>query len=104
MLDEEELQFPKGLRLTVDTGYMGYNPEGVHIIRPYKATKKKPITEMQKQINRWIASKRVVIEHAIGRTKIYNIVRQKIRHYSYKKRDEIVLICAGLANFKFAKC
>ena len=67
---------------------------------PVKKPKGKELTDEQKQENKKKASQRVVVEHAIGQVKVWRIVKDKIRSYRHKLRDEVMLIACGLHNFK----
>ena len=83
LADEENLVFPEGfeIELLQDTGYQGYTPENITIIMPTKKPKGKELTQEQKDKNKEISSKRVLIEHAIGGVKILRMVKDEIRIY-----------------------
>ena len=49
-----------------DTGFQGYEPEGVQTFQPQKKPKGKELTPEQKEHNRLISSIRIVIEHSIS--------------------------------------
>lgn len=86
LADEENLVFPEGfeIELLQDTGYQGYNPKNITIIMPTKKPKGKELTQEQKDKNKEISSKRVLIEHAIGGVKILRIVKDEIIPFQYQ--------------------
>jgi hypothetical protein len=100
--DELELELPKGTQLAQDTGFQGYKPKGedVEIIMPTKKTKKKELSDEQKQQNQQMSSQRVKVEHSIGGVKRLRILKEKIRHKSHELRHQLFLIGCGLHNFR----
>ena len=98
--DEAEIEFKKTLELLQDSGFQGYCPEKATIVMPVKKPKGKELTDEQKQENKAKASQRVVIEHAFGKIKVWRIVKDRIRSYRHKLRDEVMLIACALHNFK----
>lgn len=101
--DEAEIAFEKTIALLQDSGFQGFCPPGATIVMPEKKPKGKALTQQQKQENKQKASQRVLIEHAIGGLKTWRILKDKIRSYRHKLRDEVMLIACGLHNFKI-KC
>jgi hypothetical protein len=97
---DENYTIPEGFTLYQDTGYQGYRPEGVVIIQPMKKPRGKELTKEQKENNRQISSKRVRIEHIIGSTKRYRIVKDECRLRKNNFPDNIFLYCAALHNFR----
>ena len=63
LADEENLVFPEGfeIELLQDTGYQGYTPKNITIIMPTKKPKGKELTQEQKDKNKEISSKKVLI-------------------------------------------
>jgi hypothetical protein len=104
--DEEDFHFPKHIRLWLDNGFEGFNPDEVNIQRPKRKPKKKELTTDEKLRNKEISSVRVKSEHAIGFCKIFRIVKDEIRAYKDNFRDLALEIACALANFKikFALC
>jgi hypothetical protein len=97
---DNEYTIPEGYTLLQDTGYQGYQPEGVKIIQPQKKSRGKELTQEQKDNNRQISSYRVRVEHAIGGVKRYRIVKDECR---LRKNDFVggaFLYCAALHNFR----
>jgi DDE superfamily endonuclease len=100
MCDIEELKFTKKIKLWLDLGFIGYNPENAEIYRPEKKPKGKELTDEQKKSNRLISRTRVKVEHAIGNCKIFRIVKEEIRAYKNDFRDLAIMLACGLSNFK----
>jgi hypothetical protein len=91
---------PAGYTLIQDTGYQGYQPEGVEIIQPQRKPKGKELTEEQKDVNRQISSYRVRVEHSIGSIKRYRIVKDECRLRKNNFVENVLLYCAALHNFR----
>ena len=72
--DEEGYAFPEGSTLFQDTGFQGFEPEGVNVQQPTKKPRGKELSPQQKDANRKISSQRVGIEHTIGGVKIFHVV------------------------------
>lgn len=102
ILTEEGWQFPWGLTLHLDLGFKGYTPEGVNVQMPHKKPRTRELTEEQKQQNKQKASVRVKVEHAIGRVKIYRVLKDRIRLYKQGIKDLAMELGCGLHNFKIA--
>jgi hypothetical protein len=102
LADEENLVFPEGfeIELLQDTGYQGYNPKNSTIIMPTKKPKGKELTQEQKDKNKEISSKRVLIEHAIGGVKILRIVKDEIRIYKESTRNLLMKTACAIHNLK----
>jgi hypothetical protein len=98
--DEEDFHFPKYIRLWIDNGFEGLNPDDVEIQRPKRKPRKKEFTLDDKLQNKEISRVRVKVEHAIGFCKIFRIVKDEIRAYKDNFRDLVLEIACALANFK----
>lgn len=98
--DEAEIGFEKTVALLQDSGFQGYKPEKAVVVMPVKKPKGKELTPEQKQENKAKASQRVLIEHTIAGVKIWRTVKDKIRSYRHKVRDQVMLIACALHNFK----
>jgi len=81
-----------------DTAYIG---KDVNITVPFKSSKLNKLTKEQKLSNRKLSSKRIVVEHVIGKMKIYQILSQRFRN---KKNTHTLVFknIAGLTNRVFA--
>jgi hypothetical protein len=98
--DEEEYRFPPGSKLWQDTGFQGYEPEGVTTFQPQKKPRKQELSEAEKQRNREISSERVEIEHQFGGIKRCKIVVDKFRNRIAHYVDDVMETACGLHNFR----
>ncbi len=88
------------IKILADSGYQGINTIHKNSEVPYKATKKKPLTKIQKQFNLKLAKKRIVVENVIRRCKIFRIVKETFRgkHINYSKNWNLI---AALVNLRY---
>ena len=100
--DEEGYRFPSGSKLLQDTGFQGYQPEGVTVIQPKKKPRGGELTSDEKLVNRAISSLRVEVEHQIGGVKRCQILVQKFRNRVTGFVDEVIETACGLHNFRLA--
>jgi hypothetical protein len=98
--DEEDYRFPQQSKLWKDTGFQGYEPEGVTTLQPKKKPRNGALTEAEKQRNRAISSERVEIEHQIGGIKRCKIVVDKFRNRIAHYVDDVMETACGLHNFR----
>lgn len=94
---------PSGFTLLQDSGFQGYKPEGVIILQPAKKPKGGKLTQEQKDKNKGISSERVCVEHALGSTKRYRIVKDECRLRKNDFVGSIFVTCAALHNFRLQK-
>ena len=82
-----------------DTGYQGLQKLHANTHKPSKATKKRPLTSEQKRANRQVNSRRVVVEHAIRRLKVFRLLGERYRNR--RKRFGLRLnLIAALTNLQ----
>ena len=93
---------PKDFKLWQDTGYQGYNPDGVEVKQPIKKPKGKELTDEQKKENTQVSKVRVRVEHAIGSIKRMRIVKEVCRLRKNNFPRKIFKICAALHNFRLS--
>ena len=106
-------EFPPGqdwfkhVRLLVDLGFVGI--EKIYDIkeliigekkkRKSKSNPNPKLTDEQKELNKKVSKERIFVEHAIGRIKIYRILKNRCRLKDSELKDRIIGICAGLWNY-----
>ena len=100
LADDERYRFPSGSTLLQDTGFQGYQPEGVLVLQPKKKPRGSELTSNEKLINRAISSLRVEVEHQIGGVKRCQILVQKFRNRVDNFVDEVMETACGLHNFR----
>ncbi len=98
--DEERIEYPEGTVLQQDTGFQGYQPEGVLIKQPKKKPRGKELTEKEKETNRQLSRVRVVIEHLISGAKRLRIVKEEMRLRVENISDDLMEIACGTHNFR----
>lgn len=95
------------VEVNVDLGFQGiandYKIQKLTI--PYKRKRAKngqdnDLEEEQKKYNKKASAERVDIEHSIGQMKVCRMIHQVVRIRNRRILSDIVLISAGLANFK----
>lgn len=97
------------VEVSVDLGYLGIKDRyptfnKIHI--PYKKSKKSKenpfpsLNKIQKKENRAISRIRVTVEHLIGDLKSFQILTTKFRNRLKGIEDKVILVVAGLCNFK----
>ena len=100
LADESDYTLPEGSRLAQDTGFQGFAPDQVLILQPKKKPKGKPLSDLDKNRNQWLASIRVRAEHTINGVKRYRMVKDKIRTWKPGFKDAVFETCCGLHNFR----
>ena len=99
----------KSVKASVDLGYQGIqsdylSPENIYI--PHKKPRKSKkninpsLTGAQKRENKQMGRIRVVVEHAIGGMKAFNILATKFRNRLKNFVDEVIFLVAALRNLK----
>lgn len=93
--DRSRLVIPTGVPGTGDTGYLG-----TRLQVPTRKPRGRPLTRRQKAGNRRLARRRVVVEHGIGKMKIWRIAADRYRNP--RSRHTILMKnVAGLHNRMF---
>lgn len=103
LADEENYEFPEGSKLWKDTGFQGYEPEGIITFQPKKKPKGRELTESEKERNREIAKERIEIEHNIAGVKRSRIVHDLFRNRKDLYADVVMETACGLHNFRNSK-
>ena len=91
---------PKDISLYKDTGFQGYEPEGVITFQPQKKPRGKELTSEQKEENKLISKVRVFVEHIISGIKRCRIVKDIFRNTVEDYDDLVMEIACGLHNFR----
>ena len=104
LLKEElspDKQWFKKFIVRLDLGYLGFGKGYVckKYFMPIKKPRGQELTEEQRSVNQKQASKRVVVEHAIGGLKRYRILSDRLRMHDLDLYDDILGVCAGLWNY-----
>ncbi len=101
LIDKAELakNIPEDIPIFTDTGAQGIQHVHKNTIMPKKRTKRYPLTQSEKEMNRFISSLRVIAEHAISGIKRYNAVSTVYRNRLPNLDDTFMLLSAGLWNY-----
>jgi hypothetical protein len=94
--DRARTVVPPGARATGDTGY-----QGTALLTPVKKPRGGELTGRQKRGNARISRRRIAVEHAIGKMKIWRIAAERYRN-PLKRHTLIIKNVAGLHNLVFA--
>ena len=100
LADQEQYRFPAGSKLWKDTGFQGYEPEGVITYQPKKKPKGGELTPAEKVHNQAISTERIGVEHSIGGVKVFHIVRDIYRNHKQDFEDLIMETACGLHNLR----
>jgi hypothetical protein len=100
LADEQAIPFPKGSKVWKDTGFQGYEPEGVTTYQPMKKPKGKELTTEQKQTNKELSKERIGVEHSIGGIKVFRIVHDTFRNFREGFDDLVMETTCGLHNWR----
>ncbi len=100
LADEQAIPFPKGSQVWKDTGFQGYEPEGVTTYQPMKKPKGKELTIEQKQKNKELSAERIGVEHSIGGIKVFRIVHDTFRNFREDFDDLVMETACGLHNLR----
>lgn len=89
------------LRVRVDLGFLGMEKDYKcqELFIPHKKPKKQELTGEQKEENKELARKRIVVEHALAGLKRYRILSDRLRLHNFATYNVILGVCAGLWNY-----
>jgi len=82
-----------------DKGYDGITHDypDLPLYLPHKARRNKPLTEEEKEYNRFLSSHRIVVEHTNAQLQKYQALAQLYRH-DRKKHSRTIRVIAALVN------
>ena len=86
--------------IRLDAGFQGVEKKYLckKLYLPQKKPKNQELSLQAKANNRDLASKRIVVEHAIGGMKRYRILTDRLRLRKRFIYDDVIAVCAGLWN------
>jgi hypothetical protein len=100
--DADGFVFPEGSMLYKDTGFQGYEPEGITTRQPEKKPRGRELTPEPQESNRLISRIRVKVEHSIGGIKVFRIVHDTFRNIKEGFVDLVMETSCGLFNLRLA--
>jgi IS5 family transposase len=80
LFKDDQTEIAEHIRILADAGYQGLAELHENCQTPLKKSKHHPLTERQKQRNRSLARKRIVIEHIFRRIKVFRILSERYRN------------------------
>ena len=92
LYDRSRLQIPPGVPKSGDSGYQGSD-----LRVPVKKPRKGQLSDEQKCSNRTLAKERIVVEHGIGKMKIWRIAADRYRNPT-RRHTVMMKNIAGLHN------
>lgn len=95
--DETKLIYDKNAKPISDLGYFG----ATGIIMPIKKPKLKELTNEDKKFNGKLSKQRIIIEHTIGKMKVFQILSQRYRN-DLSNHSLVFKNVAGLYNLLYA--
>jgi len=98
--DVEDIHYPPGSGLKKDTGFQGYEPQGVRTLQPKKKPKGKELGLADRFFNHLISSVRIRVEHVIASIKRCRIVKDVFRNTKKGFSDLAMSIACALHNFR----
>lgn len=99
LAEEQAIPFPNGSQVWKDTGFQGYEPEGVTTYQPMKKPKGKELSTEQKQQNKQLSKERIGGEHSIAGVKVFGIVHDIFRNFRTGFDDLVMETACGLHNW-----
>lgn len=99
LLKKSKLKFSRLIIILGDLGYLGIKEIYKNAMIPYKSSKKKVLTEQEKEFNKQLSKRRIIVENKIRECKIFRIAKDVFRG-KHKNYGLIWNIVAGLVNFK----
>ena len=99
LFKDDKLALAQHIRILADAGYQGLAELHENCQTPFKKSKYHPLTKKQKQRNRSLARKRIVIEHIFRKLKVFRILSERYRNRRTRFAIRFNLI-AAIYNFE----
>jgi IS5 family transposase len=80
LFKDDQVEIAEHICMLADAGYQGLADLHKNSRTPFKKSKLHPLTERQKQRNRNLARKRIVIEHIFRKLKVFRILSERYRN------------------------
>ncbi len=90
-----QVKFDLEQKFIGDKAYIG----GTTIMTPSKKPRNQEISELKKEENRQLSSRRISVEHLIGKVKIFRVASDKFRLARHKYSQIIMAVC-GLVRLR----
>ena len=80
LLKADQTEIAQHIRILADAGYQGLAELHENCQTPFKKSKYHPLTQKEKQRNRALARKRILIEHIFRKLKVFRILSERYRN------------------------
>ena len=80
LFKDDQIEIAEHVRVLADAGYQGLAELRKNCQTPFKKSKYHPLTKRQKQRNRALARKRILIEHIFRKLKVFRILSERYRN------------------------
>ena len=101
LFKESGVTFSKETLCLADSGYQGIQKLHEKSRTPKKKSKHHPLTKEEKQSNRDLSRQRMLVEHVIGRLKVFKLLAERYRNRRKRFGLRFTLI-AALYNLEYA--
>jgi hypothetical protein len=96
---QSEVRLSPNILLIADKGYQGICKLHAYSLTPFKATNKRPLTDLEKQFNITLSGYRILVEHVNRCVKCFKIFQYRYRNKQRKHLLRMSLIC-GICNYE----
>ena len=80
LFKDDQTEIAQHIRILADAGYQGLAELHENCQTPFKKSKYHPLTQKEKQRNRALARKRILIEHIFRKLKVFRILSERYRN------------------------
>ena len=80
LFKDDQPEIAEQIHILADAGYQGLTEFHKNGQTPYKKSKYHPLTPREKQRNRRLARKRILIEHIFRKLKVFRILSERYRN------------------------
>lgn len=101
LFERSRIRLHPSVLLMADLGYLGLQKLHPQTALPHRHPPRKPLSPEQKAFNRSLSSKRVAVEHAIRKLKVFRILAGPYRNRRKRFHLRVHLI-AGIVNYELA--
>jgi transposase len=80
LFKDDQTEIAAHIHVLADAGYQGLADLHENCQTPFKKSKHHPLTKRQKQKNKTLARKRILIEHIFRKLKVFRILSERYRN------------------------
>lgn len=80
LFKDKQMKIAEHIRILADAGYQGLADLHENCQTPFKKSKFHSLTQKEKQKNRTLAHKRILIEHIFRKLKVFRILSERYRN------------------------